>query len=90
MNNEQREEDTVKAAKAADPTSLGPLPYVALVPPYPVWAVMFACGVVRKDNKYRNTATGLFQNEYETCIDLDNSALQHYFKASALLTVAAG
>ena len=56
---------------------------------YPVWAAMFACGMVRKDDKYKNVATGLFQYDFETCIDLNDSNLHNYFKATALLTTIA-
>ena len=90
MSNKQREEDAITAAKRADPDDWEVKPYEALIPPYPVWAAMFACGVARANDKYKTAATGLFQEEYETCIDLDDSDLQSYFKASALLTVTAG
>ena len=51
---------------------------------------MFACGVPRTRNAYENTASGLLQDEYETCIDLDEKALLSYFKTSALLPPASG
>ena len=86
MNNSTREQDAIAAAKVVDPINWEVKPYEALIPPYPVWAAMFACGVARTTNKYKATSTGLFQDEYETCIDLDDKDLQSYFKASALLT----
>ena len=88
LTNEDRENDAVTAALAAnDPP---PKAYEALVAPYPVWAAMHACGVVRKDKKHLSVATGLFQDNFETCIDLNNSVLHNYFKATALLRVAEG
>ena len=66
------------------------LPYAGLITPYPVWAVVYACGVTRQGDKYKGVATGLFQDDYETCIDLNDTALHNYFKASAALTVANG
>ena len=56
----------------------------------PVWAAMFACRMVRKVNKYKNVATGLFQDVFDTCIDLNDSNLYNYFnKATSLLTTVA-
>ena len=51
--NKEREKDTLD-------NILDPLPYESLVASYPVWAAMFACGVVRKDDKYKSVAAGLF------------------------------
>ena len=90
ISNETREQDAITAAKLADPADWEVKPYEALISPYPVWAAMFACGVARTTNKYKTTATGLFQDEYETCIDLDDKDLQSYFKTSALLPTASG
>ena len=52
---------------------------------YPVWAAIFACGMVRKDNQYKEVAKDLFQDDFETCIDLNDPNLHNYFKATALL-----
>ena len=66
------------------------MPYETLVSPYPVWAAMFTCGVVRKDDKYKSVATGLFRDDFKTCIDLNVLNLHNYFKATALLKVTEG
>ena len=90
ISNEKREELAIDAAKLATPTGWEVLPYETLIPPYPVWAAMFACGVPRTRNAYKTTASGLLQDEYEACIDLNEKALLSYFKTSALLPPAAG
>ena len=51
---------------------------------------MYACGVARTNEKHRSVATGLFQDDFETCIDLNDGALYSYFKATALLAAAHG
>ena len=90
ISNKTREENAITAAKLAKPTGWEVLPYEALIPPYPVWAAIFACGVPRTKDAYKNTASGLLQDEYEACIDLDEKALLSYFKTSALLPATAG
>ena len=52
-----------------------PKAYETLVAPYPVWAAMHACGVPRTGEKHRSVATGLFKDDFKTCIDLNDSAL---------------
>ena len=48
-------------------------------------------GLVRKDEKHLSVlATGLFQDDFQTCIDLNDSVLHNNFKATALLRVAEG
>ena len=59
-----------------------PKEYETLVAPYPVWAAMHACGVPRTGPKHRSVATGLFQDDFETFIDFNDSALYNYFKAT--------
>ena len=51
---------------------------------------MHACGVPRTGEKQRSVATGLFQDDFETCIDLNDSALYNYFKSTALLAAVHG
>ena len=51
---------------------------------------MHACGVPRTGEKQRSVATGLFQDDFETCIDLNDSALYNYFKSTASLAAAHG
>ena len=80
--NEQREDAEVAAALAVTPSNPPPKAYKTLVAPYPVWAAMHACGVPRTGEKNRSVATGLFQDDFETCIDLNDSALYNYFKAT--------
>ena len=75
VTNEDRERDTVQAALAANPRDPEPKAYKSLMAPYPVWAAMFACGMIRKDNKHKNVATGLFQDAFETCINLNEKAI---------------
>ena len=67
-----------------------PKAYEALVSPYLVWAAMHVCGVPRTGEKHRSVATGLFQYDFETCIDLNDSALYKYFKATASLAATNG
>ena len=88
LTNEQREDAAVAAALAA--SSSPPKAYETLVAPYPVWAAMHACGVPRTGEKHRSVATGLFQDAFETCIDLNDSALYNYFKSTASLAAAHG
>ena len=59
-------------------------PYDRLVPPYPVWAATLACGILRKDDDYKDVASELFQDDYETCINLDDTALYNYHKAAGI------
>ena len=73
LNNEQREDAAVAEALAAGNSP--PKAYETLVAPYSVWAAMHACGVPRTGEKHRSVATGLFQDNFETCIDLNDSAL---------------
>ena len=51
------------------------LPYAGLIAPYPVWAAVFACKIERTLDEYKDVATGLSQDDYETCIDLDDTSL---------------
>ena len=88
MTNEQREDAAVAAALAAGNSP--PEAYETLVAPYPLWAAMHACGVSRTTEKHRSVATGLFQDDFETCIDLNDSALYNYFKATTSLAAAHG
>ena len=78
------------AALAVTPSNPPPNVYEALVAPYPVWSAMHACGVARTNEKHQSAATGLFQDDFETCIDLNDGALYNYFKATASLTAAQG
>ena len=73
MNNEQREDAAVAAALAVGNSP--PEAYEILVAPYSVWAAMHACGVPRTGEKHRSVATGLFQDDFETYIDLNDSGL---------------
>ena len=77
------EDAAVAAALAAGNSP--PEAYETLVAPYPVWASMHACGVPRTTEKHRSVAVGLFQDDFETCIDLNDSAQYNYFKATASL-----
>ena len=88
LTNEQREDAAVSAAIAAGDSP--PKAYETLVAPYPVWAAMHACGVPRTGTKHRSVATGLFKDDFKTCIDLNDSALYNYFKATASLAAAHG
>ena len=88
MTNEQREDAAVAAALAV--SNSPPKEYETLVATYPLWDAMHACGVPRTGSKHRSVATGLFQDDFETCIDLNDSALYNYFKATALLAAAHG
>ena len=88
LTNEQREDAAVAAALAAGNSP--PEAYETLVAPYPVWSAMHACGVPGTGEKHRSVATGLFQYEFETCIDLNDSALYNYFKATSLLAAGQG
>ena len=51
---------------------------------------MHTCGVPRTGEKHWSVATGLFQDDFEACIDLNDSGLYNYFKATALLAAAHG
>ena len=75
LNNEAREAAAIVAGNL--------LPYEGLVTPYPVWAAVFACGIERTLDEYKDVATGLFQNDYETCIDLNDRSLYNYHKTAA-------
>ena len=66
------------------------LPYDGLIAPYPVWAAVFACEVSRTLDEYKDVATGLFLNDYETCIDLDDTYLYNYHKTTTAQTVRSG
>ena len=88
LTNEQREDSAAAAALAAGNSP--PEAYETLVAPYPVWAEMHACGVSRTTEKHRIVATDLFQHDFETCINLNDSALYNYFKATASLAAAHG
>ena len=88
LTNEQREDAAVAAALAAGNST--PKAYETLVPPYPVWAAIHACGVPRTGEKHRSVATGLFQDDFETCINLNDSVLYNYFKATSLLAAGQG
>ena len=90
LTNKQREDAAVAAALAVTPNNPPPRAYKALVGPYPVWAAMHVCGVPRTGEKHQSVATGLFQDYFETCIDLNESALYNYFKATASLETAHG
>ena len=88
LNNEQREYSAVAATLAEGNSS--PKAYETLVAPYPVWAAMHACGVPKTGEKHRRVAAGLFQDDFETFIDLNDSALYNYFKATASLAATNG
>ena len=51
---------------------------------------MHACGVPRTVEKHRSVATGLFQDDFETCIYLNYGALYNYFNATSSLAAAHG
>ena len=82
ISNEHRE------TNAINPGHL--LPYENLVIPYPVWAAMFACGIERITDKHKDVASGLFFDDYETCIDLDDTKLYNYHKMTSAQTVSSG
>ena len=86
--NEQREDAAVAAALATGNSP--PEEYETLVAPYPVWSAMHACGASRTTEKHLSVATGLFQDDFETCIDLNDSALYNYFKSTASLAATNG
>ena len=88
LTNEQREDAAVAVALAADNSP--PEAYETLVAPYPLWAAMHACGVSITTEKHRSVATGLFQDDFETCIYLNDSALCNYFKSTASLAATNG
>ena len=90
LTNEQREDALVAAALAVTPINPPPKAYETLIAPYPVWDAMHACGVPRTGDKHRSVATGLFQDDFETCIDLNDSALYNYFKSTASIGAAYG
>ena len=73
LTNDQREDAAVASALAAGNSPPGA--YETLVAPYPVWAAMHACGVPRTGEKHRSVATCIFQDDSETCIELNDSAL---------------
>ena len=79
QTNEEREEDAINA----DPDAT---PYENLVSPYPVWAGLHQCGVERDNNWYHHViSSGLFHDDFRTCIDLDRDELSSYFKTMASL-----
>ena len=71
---------TNELREAAAITAGNLLPYEGLIAPYPVWAAVFACKISRVLDEYKDVATGLFQDDYETCIDLDDTDLYNYHK----------
>ena len=80
--NKERERDAILAARAAglpDTTA-----YEALVTPYPVWAAIHECGVAR--GNHMTVSSGLFHDDFETCINLDRTELNKYFKTMAAYT----
>ena len=81
---------TSKQRKAAAITAGNLLPYEGLVAPYPVWAAVFACKIERALDEYKDVATCLFQDDYETCIDLNDTVLYNYHKTKSAQTVASG
>ena len=84
LTNEERERDAIADARAAgDPV---PTAYQGLVPPYPVWAGIRECGVARGNHTV--VSYGLFHDEFETCIDLDRTELNQYFKTMNSYTAA--
>ena len=88
LTNRQREDNAVAAALAARPTIPPPTAYESLVTPYPVWAAIHEFGVPRND--HRSVSEGLLHDEFRTCIDLDESKLNRYFKTMASYTVSQG
>ena len=78
------------AALDVTPSNPPPKSYETLVSPYPVWAAMHACGVPRTSEKHWSVDTGLFQDDFETCIDFNDSALYNYFKSTASLAASHG
>ena len=67
-----------------------PKAYETLVAPYPVWDAMHSCGVPITGEKHQSLYTGLFQDDFETCIDLNDSVLYNYSKSTASLAAAHG
>ena len=88
LTNDQREDAAVAEVPNVNNSPLKA--YETLVSPYPVWAAMHACGVPRTGKKHRSVATGLFQDDFDTCIDLNDSVLYNYFKATASLAAVHG
>ena len=82
LSNEERETLAIDAGDL--------LPYANLITPYPVWAVMFACGIERNNDRHKDVASGLFLDDYETCIDLNDVKLYNYHKMTSAQTVASG
>ena len=82
LTNNQREAAAIAAGKF--------LPYEGLVAPYPVWAAVFACKIERDLDEYKDVATGLFQDDYETCVNLNDTSLHNYHKTTSAQTVASG
>ena len=80
ISNEQRENNAINAGHL--------LPYENLIIPYPVWAAMFACGIERNNDKYKDMVSGLFLDDYETCIDLDDTKQYNYHKMTSAQTVS--
>ena len=74
MPNEQRETDAVNAATAVT-GGVAPTAYIDLIQPYPVWAALYECGITRSSLKHRAVAKSLFQGDFETCLDLNDTAL---------------
>ena len=78
------------AALAANPTNPPPNAYDALVAPYPVWAAIHECGITRSHGKHWSVAAGLFKDDFETCLDLNDTAPYQYFKNTAMLPATLG
>ena len=68
-------EDREEAAVIADPDATA---YEPLIIPYPVWPAIHECGVKRDD--HMTVSSGLFHDDFETCINLDKAELNKYFK----------
>ena len=75
LTNEERAEDAV----TADPDATA---YQGLITPYPVWAGLHECGIKRDDHHL--VSSGLFHDDFQTCIDVDRDELKSYFKSMAL------
>ena len=80
LTNEKRERDAVVAVLAATPPDPAPTAYGPLVTTYPGWAAIHECGVARTNDRHRTVSDGLFHSDFTTCIDLDETKLNRYFK----------
>ena len=78
-DNEARELQAITDGLAHNPP-FDARAYQNLVTPYPVWAGIHECGIPRTGNKHKIVSYGLFHDEFETCIDLDKTELDKYFK----------